>query len=263
LAGNARQSGQRGVTGGADPVNAERLREVSVRLGDAAIDPTIWPEIMEQISAAAGARGAVLLQSNSRTPDIPRTTGLNDYLRRSYFADGWHMRDIRAERGVPLLLQGEKVIIDQDILTPGEMQRAGLYAESLIPHGLLWFAVIGFWAGPALWGLSIQRTPREGPFDRHDKRIFALLSQRLTEAATLSQTVGRAVLKGMTNALELINQPALALDRSGFVLDMNPAAERVFDDEVRVRDRRLHNWNAAPVTALSPRCASAISSRSQ
>jgi len=96
-------------------VNAERLREVSVHLGDEAIDPTIWPEIMEQISAAPGARGAVLLQSNSRTPDIPRTAGVDDYLRRSYFADGWHMRDIRAERGVPLLLQGEKVIIARSI----------------------------------------------------------------------------------------------------------------------------------------------------
>jgi DNA-binding CsgD family transcriptional regulator len=43
----------------------------------------------------------------------------------------------------------------------------------------------------------------------------------------------------MTNALELVNQPALALDRSGFVLDMNAAAERILDDEVRVRNRRL------------------------
>jgi hypothetical protein len=131
------------------------------------------------------------------------------------------------------------VITGQDILTPEEMERVGLYAESLIPNGLQWFAAIGFRAGPALWGLSIQRTGREGPFDRHDKRVLARLSQRLTETATLSRAVGRAVLTGMTNALDLVNQPALALDRSGFVLDMNPAAEQVFDHEVRVRNRQL------------------------
>jgi DNA-binding CsgD family transcriptional regulator len=174
---------------------------------------------------------------------------VDDYFR-SYFADGWHMRDIRAERGVPLLLQGEKVITDQDILTPEEIRRVGLYTESLIPHGLRWFAAIGFRAGPALWGLIIQRTHREGAFDRHDKRIFARLSQRLTETATLSQAVGKAVLTGMTNALELINQPALALDRSGFVLDMNPAAEQLFDNEICVRNRRLRVRDKRANTAL-------------
>jgi DNA-binding CsgD family transcriptional regulator len=219
-------------------VNLKRLQAVGARLGDAAVNPAIWPEIMEQVCAAAGATGAALLQSDLRTPDIPRTAGV-DGLIRSYFADGWHMRDIRAQRGVPLLLQGQKVIIDQDIVTPDEMRRDGLYTESLIPHGLQWFAVVGFWAGPALWGLSIQRTPDEGAFDLHDKRLLADLSQQLTEAATLSQTVGRAVLIGLTNGLGLIKQPALALDRSGFVLETNPAAAQLFDDEFCIRNRRL------------------------
>jgi DNA-binding CsgD family transcriptional regulator len=230
-------------------VSLEQLQKVSARLGDAAIDPTIWPEIIDEISKAAGSTGAGLLQSDSRTPDVPRSAGVDEYFR-SYFADGWHMRDIRAERAVPLLLQGEKVVIDQDILTPRDMQRAGLYAESLIPYGLQWFAVIGFWAGPALWGLSIQRTRQEGPFEGNDKRILAGLSQRLTETAMLSQAVGRAVLTGMTNAFALIDRPALALDRSGFVIDINSAAERIFDHEVCVRNRRLRLCNTQASGAL-------------
>lgn len=219
-------------------IDLKRLQEVSARLGDAAIDPAIWPQAMEEICAAVGATGAALLQSDVRTPDIPRTPGVDDYFRQ-YFADGWHTRDVRAQRGVPLLLKGERVVTDQDILSPEEMRREGLYAESLSPHGLQWFAVIGFWAGPALWGLSIQRTLREGAFDHDHKLILARLSQRLTETATLSRIVGSAVLTGMTNALELVNKPALALDQSGFVIEMNRAAEQVFDHEVSVRSRRL------------------------
>jgi DNA-binding CsgD family transcriptional regulator len=138
-----------------------------------------------------------------------------------------------------LLLKGAKVITDQDILTPEEIRRAGLYAESLIPNGLEWFAVVGFWSGPALWGCSILRSDREGAFDGDDKRVLAGLSERLSEAATLSRAVGQAVLAGMTNALGLVSQPALALDRSGFVLDINTAAEHVLDDDVRVSNRRL------------------------
>ena len=219
-------------------VDAARLLEVGSDLGDAAIDPAIWPEIMEQISGAVGATGATLLQSDVRTLDVPRTAGIDDLFRR-YFTEGWHTRDIRADRGVPLQLRGVKVVLDQDIVTPQEMQRLGFYADNLAPLGFQWFAAVGFWAGSALWSLSIQRTCREGPFDLDDKLALAQLSDRLTEIATLSKAVGKAALSGITNALHLVSQPAIALDRSGCVLDMNAAAEQVFDDEFRVRNRRL------------------------
>lgn len=219
-------------------VDAERLERVGARLGDAAINPAVWPEILEQISAAAWARGAALLQGDSRTPDIPRTVGVDEFFR-SYFAESWHSRDVRAERSVPRLLRGERVIIDQDIVTPEDMQRTGLYAESLLPNGLQWFAAIGFLAGPALWGLTIQRTPREGPFSRHDKLTLSRLSRRLTATATLSHMVGQVTLLGVTQALSMVQQPALAIDRLGLVLDVNASAERLFGDEIRVANRRL------------------------
>jgi DNA-binding CsgD family transcriptional regulator len=219
-------------------VDAEKLLKVSGRLGDAAVDPMIWPEIMEDISAAAGAIGAGLLQSDSRTPDIPRTVGV-DQSFRSYFAHGWHTRDIRAARAVPRLLSGEVVITDQDIVTPREMRTLPFYTEHLPDIGLRWFAVIGFRAGNAHWGLSIQRTPNEGPFDSDAKGKLALLAQRLTETATLSKAVGQAVLSGIANALGLVNQPALALDRMGFVLEANAKAEQIFDDDLRVCNRRI------------------------
>ncbi len=220
-------------------VDVERLQLVAARLGDAAIDPSIWPEIIQEISVAARARGAAMLQSDVRTPDVPCTPDVNDYFRRSYFAEGWHARDVRAERGVPLLLKGAKVITDQDIVTPDEMQRVGLYAESLVPNGLKWFAAIGFWSGPALWGLTIQRTDEQGAFDEYDKRALGSIAQRLTETATLSWAVGRAALNGMTNALELVRQPALVLDRLGRVVDVNRLVEPLLNGDIRVSDRRL------------------------
>jgi DNA-binding CsgD family transcriptional regulator len=220
-------------------VDIGRLQQAAARLGDAAIDPSIWPVIIQEISAAAGARGAAMLQSDVRTPDVPCTPDVGDYFRRSYFAEGWHARDIRAERGVPLLLKGAKVISDQDIVTPDEMQRVGLYAESLVPNGLKWFAAIGFWSGPALWGLTIQRTDEQGAFDEHDKRALGSIAQRLTETATLSWTVGRVALSGMTNGLELVRQPALALDRVGRVIDMNRLVEPLLSGDIRISDQRL------------------------
>jgi len=43
----------------------------------------------------------------------------------------------------------------------------------------------------------------------------------------------------MINALNLVQQPALAIDRLGLVLDTNAAADGYLDDEICVRNRRL------------------------
>jgi DNA-binding CsgD family transcriptional regulator len=219
-------------------VDADQLEKVSAILGDTVLDPAVWPRALEAISDAVGALGAALLQSDVRTPDIPRTASTDEAFSQ-YFRNNWHVRDVRADRGVPLLLNGASVIIDQDLLTPDELRRDPLYNEHLLPFGLQWFAAVGFRAGSALWGLSIQRTPREGPFEEQDKPILATLSQRLTEVASLSTSVGRAALSGATNAFDAVRQPAIAIDRSGFVLDANQSTEAIFDDCIRIKNGRL------------------------
>src|SRR5713226_9757386 len=103
----------------------------------------MWPEIIGEISAAAGATGAGRLQSDVRTPDIPRSAGV-DAEFRAYFAEGWHTADIRAERGVPLALAGQTVIVDQDIVTPEEIQRLPYYNDLLAARGFRWFAAVTF-----------------------------------------------------------------------------------------------------------------------
>jgi DNA-binding CsgD family transcriptional regulator len=227
-----------GSEGRMPAVDVEKLRLAAARLGDAAIDPAVWPDIMHELSVAVGAEGAALLQSDVRTSDVPISPAVVDLLQ-NYFRNGWHKRDLRAERGVPLLMQRAKVIIDQDLITPDEMRGAGFYNENLLPSGFQWFACVGFFAGSALWGLSIQRTPRQGPFGAEDKHVLALLSDKLTEVATLSTAVGRAALLNVVNALNLIPQPAVAIDCNGFVLETNKAAETVFDRDLRVAWRRL------------------------
>lgn len=220
-------------------VDSGRLEQVGRAFGHAALDPSAWPGIMEGVCRAAGATGAVLLQGDVRTPDVPMTAGVAA-LVGNYFRDGWHTaaRDLRV-RGVPLLLSGEAVVTDQDLVKPEEIEREAYYNECLRPFGFRWFAGIGFLAESALWVLCLQRTIREGPFEPEDKRVLAALSPALTEAATVSAAIGRSVVSGVANALGALAQGALVLDRSGHVIDGNAAAERIFDDDIRVAHRRL------------------------
>jgi DNA-binding CsgD family transcriptional regulator len=202
------------------------------------IDPTKWPEVMESICSAVGATGAALLQSDVRSPDVPRTASV-DELFSNYFRYRWHLRDRRAERAVPLLLNGAHAVVDQDILRREEIDNDEFYCEALLPFGFKWFAVVGMRVGSAHWGLSFQRTTREGPFSLHDKAILANIAPRLSETASLSAAIGRVALASATNALSDLRQPAVAIDHRGFVLEANPFAETIFDEDLHINRKRL------------------------
>src|SRR5262249_25594329 len=105
--------------------------------------------------------------------------------------------------------------------------------------GFHWFAAVGFRAGSALWGLSFQRTPMEGPFEGHDKCALSLLSRKLTEAATLSTLVGRTVITSATAVLDSLRHPWSVIDRSGRVRDSNRSMNSVCDDYICIRQQRL------------------------
>lgn len=193
---------------------------------------------MEEICAATNTTGAVLLQSDVRTPEVPVTSSVSAYLA-SYFSNELHVTDIRAKRGVPLLLTGRSVIRDQDLFcTEAEMRRDPLYAHAK-EWGLSWWTGVGFRAGSALWALALQRSTRDGPFERADVKALELLPSLLTEAATLSKVVGRQALQESTNALQRVHRPAMAINLLGQVIDMNPSAGQLLCSELQIRNNRL------------------------
>ncbi len=220
-------------------IDERKLQEVGARFGEAVVDPRHWPDLMQDICAAVGAAGAAMLQSDIRTEDIPRTPSINGFFDKVYFPAKLHISDVRAARGVPLLLTKTNVVTDADLFrSEPEMLRDPLYLH-LGEWGLKWFAAIGFRAGSALWGLTIQRSPHEGMFAEEEITALSRLSARLTEAATLSTSVGRSALTGITNALELSDRPALSLDRLGRLISINRKAEGYLGNELLLRGDRI------------------------
>jgi DNA-binding CsgD family transcriptional regulator len=215
-----------------------KLELAASRLGETILDSRQWPDVMEDICKAVGATGAVLLQSEFRTADVPRTQSVDD-LTKAYFSGGWHLHDSRAERSIPLILRGRTVFGDEDMFTPEEISHSPLHNELTFPHGFSWCGVVGFWAGSSLWGLIFQLTAREGPLDSATKQALSKLSGHLSEVATLSSIIGRSILAGSMQTLNHIRQPALGIDRNGFVLTVNDRAEQLFDDDIHIRDRRV------------------------
>jgi hypothetical protein len=98
-------------------IEADALQRAGARLGEAILDPGRWPDLMRGVCQAIDATGAILLQSDIRTSDVPRTAAIEELID-NYFRGSWHLRDTRA-RGAALLLGGETVIIDEGRCHPG------------------------------------------------------------------------------------------------------------------------------------------------
>jgi hypothetical protein len=69
-----------------------------------------------------------------------------------------------------------------------------------------------------------------------DERILASFTRRLIEIAPSGPRGSAASLTAALNAMRL---PAIALDQTGFVADVNAATETIFDNDVKIKDRRL------------------------
>src|ERR1700730_3172099 len=70
-----------------------------------------------------------------------------------------------------------------------------------------------------------------------EERILSSFTRRLIEIAAVAGAHGS--VSSPTAALNAMRLPAIALDQHGFVAEGNAAAETIFDNDVKIKDRRL------------------------
>jgi DNA-binding CsgD family transcriptional regulator len=76
-----------------------------------------------------------------------------------------------------------------------------------------------------------------GSLRAEEESILASFTQRLIEIAAVAEVRGSDT--SPTAALNAMRLPAIALDQHGFVADVNAAADIVFDENIKIKDRRL------------------------
>ncbi len=216
-------------------MDVEALSRSASRLGETAVDPTLWPDLLQEIADGVGALGAVLLQSGTPTVDVPWSPSLGR-MREVYYGEGWNARDLRAIRSVAAVRRGLAVLADEDLVSRDEVARDPYYTSFLASQRLTAFAAVAFESSASdVCGLVIQRTASQGSFTRREKRTLALLGPRLTATAELTRMLGEASVRTSLTVLDRLPQPALAMRSTGAVVGLNAAAAALFDDDFRVR----------------------------
>jgi DNA-binding CsgD family transcriptional regulator len=70
-----------------------------------------------------------------------------------------------------------------------------------------------------------------------EERALASFTRSIIELAAAAGAHGSGT--SPTAALNAMRRPAIALDQNGFVADVNAAADTVFDNNIKIKDRRL------------------------
>lgn len=73
--------------------------------------------------------------------------------------------------------------------------------------------------------------------EAEEKRILAAFTRRLIEIATLSRSAVES--SDSPNTLNMLRQPAVLLDLEGCVVGANVAAVAIFNNDLRIKDRRI------------------------
>jgi DNA-binding CsgD family transcriptional regulator len=213
----------------------------------AAVDPTRWDSAMDAAAKATGSFGAVLLPVRGRTPSVPTSQSMLPTMD-AYVRGEWAHKDERY-RSLPVFMH-RGVSCEFDFTTPKAMARSPFYQELLRPQGLEWFAVVKVGGNTDVWGLSLQRSPAQGPFSPRELDSLAALSRRLTGAAELARAFGFARIEAALDAFEASHSPVVMIDRMGEVLGLNCCAERLLGPDLHIVRRRIVSWSHDATAAL-------------
>jgi DNA-binding CsgD family transcriptional regulator len=85
--------------------------------------------------------------------------------------------------------------------------------------------------------MSLDTNTEVSNLGAEEERILATFTRRMIEIAAVSRMRGAAA--SPTATLNAMSLPAIAFDRHGVVVDVNSAAEAVFDNNIKIKDRRL------------------------
>ncbi|MGO4573879.1 hypothetical protein [Microvirga sp. 2TAF3] len=204
---------------------------------EAAVIPERWFEVLNRISAIAGAEGGFVAAVSGRGERSWVATDYYQPILAEWYADGWHLQNTWIKRG--LQRKRLKFFDENDIFAPGEVDSIPMYRDFHRPRGGGWSAgAIMQIPGGGLVCMRFERRYDQGPVEREGKANLNLLRSHLARASFLFTKFPARQARSAVSALQFMDIPAAVLTRNGRVLACNQAMEtRLSQVNVRAGDR--------------------------
>ena len=234
------------------------LNAISQSFAEAATGQITWRRSLDLISEQVGGSGATIVPLKGLLPERPTSSAFEEAID-VYVKDGWYKHDDRFRAMGAVRRKGFGT--DLDFISEEEMRRSPYYQEWLRPFGLKWFAGVLISGLEEEWALSLQRSEAQGPFTDAEGTQLALLSRGLASSAMLANALGFARADAALDAFTASGKAVILFNRHGEIIRANPAAEELFTDSFRIRQRRIVCPTAEETTNLARAIQKACDSR--
>lgn len=228
---------------------------------EAALRPELWRQTLETCARVFGSEGALMLPG----PDAPLELACNPFLDAAIadgLAQGWLAHNPRVLRGIPAMRDPGRVLTEQHIFSPRELDRLPFNAEYVSAHGLRHFA--GLYLVPAGGRsliLSLERAPRSGAFTQAECEALERVVPHLQRAGRLALRIAQARAGSALEAFDLMRCAGLLLDGAGAVVRMNGRAAALMGAGLNVLQGALIAQHGPSNAALGRLIGSVVGTR--
>lgn len=178
----------------------ERASKLFGDIYDAALDPTLWPTVLEECSRFVGGAASALFMKDSvqKTHNTVHTFGYDANFTRIYIDEFVHLDPFTTGQ---FFFEVGEVVAGADLVPHAEFRQSRFYKEWVKPQG--WIDAMGVMlekSATRYSAFSVIRSEKNGVVDDETRRRMALIAPH----------VRRAVLIGKVIDLRKIEAAALA-----------------------------------------------------
>ncbi len=246
-------------------MDSDALLALIGRMYDAAVDPTLWPRVLNEIADAVGAQSSHFVVQDLQRNEIPVFHGprtdpqrIEDYARYHITRNPWLPSLARLPAGT--------VVPDHRLAPREELVRTEFYHDYLCKRGVAYgLGVVAMKDDVLQSYLSLYRTPAQGGFDDAAMQLGYLLLPHLRRAVQISQNLAVAQAREASALAMLERMPCgvVLLDGRERVVHCNATAERIIvrNDGLSIRRGNLCAAMARDTAALRRLLATAADTR--
>ncbi|MDQ0513200.1 helix-turn-helix transcriptional regulator [Ancylobacter amanitiformis] len=214
----------------------DRIRSALDRCYDAVIAPNLWADALQDLARAFDAAAMMfypyqrnLAAADPRDPNksFTKVPISHEYqeLIDEYEKNRWYLNHYRAERGLPLMVSGQSVVLEHELATDDERRTSRHYNDLYLRFGFPGYAMINVPMLDQSWCIPMLRATEQAHFNPEEARYISRFAPQFRRLINLSEKLeiekGCAVVMGLGS----LRTPAALIDWRGKVLSLNVAAE--------------------------------------
>jgi DNA-binding CsgD family transcriptional regulator len=224
------------------------------RIYDAAMDPSLWPNVLNQIAHdVMGNQGAIMVHDfDTARGSITVNVGIDPSWQRGY-DEYYCMRNVWV--AASLKQQPGTAFTSEQLLGTKDLIRTEFYNDFLRPQGILFQLAAGlFMDQHAAGGLAITRFKDQAPFTDEEASVLGILVPHLQRAIQIHRRLleGEVKSAGLVGALDRVSLGVLLVDSAARVIVANKSAERILsaNDGLRATSQGLTAASSGETSSL-------------